>query len=302
MMTRITFSTVAICIFSFGLLGSVAVAQPVMRPSTQPTPTSNANLIAQGYIPPSITVAPGSQSKAKVTFTFTPTEGRTLQVHLAGTFNDWNERQFLMARTGQSFTITVELPFGVHEYKFVTTQAGNQVVWREDPLNQLNTDDMNGGRNSLLLLNPPGGAGPGSASGGGNSFANRGEPIRWNTDVATARAEAQRGQKAILAFFASSSATASRFIEDTIFTDGRVRDIVSRQFVPLRIDMQFQSNIATQLGVMRGGTIVVYNAQTGQPMGKIERPQSPERILQDIEDILAGRPPTPVPMAPRTNP
>jgi hypothetical protein len=278
------------------LVCMVSVAQTTPKNSAT---ASNAALIAAGYLPPSIKTAPGVAGQVKVTFTYAPGDPTIVRVYLAGTFNNWKENTIQMNKSGNVFQRTIDLPVGVHEYKFVTVNSGGVVVWKEDPLNRLNTDDRNGGRNSLLFLQPVGGGGGGSAAGGGSVYANRGEPIRWEINVAAAQAQAVRERKGVIVFFSSSSATASRYIEDNIFTDGRVRDLVKEKFVPLRIDMQLQADLARRMGVPRGGVVAIYDVGGTRVLGVVDRPDSPETLLNKINEFIsnaaAGNKPPPLP-------
>lgn len=55
-----------------------------------------------------------------VTFTFTPSLGTPKQVSLAGDFNNWNKLAAPMRRAiDGSWSTSVELPEGIHLYKFV---------------------------------------------------------------------------------------------------------------------------------------------------------------------------------------
>ena len=51
------------------------------------------------------------------------------EVHLAGSFNDWNPSAICMKRNGEGlFVASLSLPPGRHEYKFVVNG-----VWQADP-------------------------------------------------------------------------------------------------------------------------------------------------------------------------
>jgi hypothetical protein len=275
-------------------LGNAHAQVRPAAPAAAPAQQSYSSLIAAGYMPPSVQVKPGTGDKVKVTFSYTPDAPGIAKVFLAGTFNDWNESNIPMTRVGNAFQRVHDLPLGAHEYKFVTHNTAGVVVWKDDSLNKLNTDDFNGGRNSLLLLQAPGGGGPGTSAGGGNAYANRGEPIRWTIDVADAQRQAVQANKGVLVFFSSSSATASRFIEDNVFTDGRVRELVAKRFVPLRIDMQLQADLARRMGVPRGGVIAIYDVGGSRVMGVIDRPASPDILLSKVDQLIRTRVQTPV--------
>jgi 1,4-alpha-glucan branching enzyme len=70
----------------------------------------------------------GESKRKRVVFRFTGEPGSG--VYVAGTFNDWNgEKQKLSDKSGQGdYSVTVLLPPGRYEYKFVVNG-----VWCVDP-------------------------------------------------------------------------------------------------------------------------------------------------------------------------
>lgn len=76
---------------------------------------------------------------------------RPKMVYLAGSFNGWNATgQAMDDEGGGQYSFTVDLPEGVHYYKFVLD--GNR--WVNDPNDdrELRADDGNGGVNSAVLV------------------------------------------------------------------------------------------------------------------------------------------------------
>ncbi|HEX4070813.1 MAG TPA: redoxin domain-containing protein [Planctomycetaceae bacterium] len=74
-------------------------------------------------------------------------------VHLAGTFNDWNQKSLPMTgpdREG-AFTTKLELPEGYHEYKFLVDGH----VWKTDPGNGTHTDSEHNSVLAVGALTPP---------------------------------------------------------------------------------------------------------------------------------------------------
>lgn len=67
------------------------------------------------------------------------------EVYVAGTFNNWNPTQHRLkeSRTGGKYSITLMLPKGLHEYKFIVN--GNWQVdpecqnWVRNPMGTLNS-------------------------------------------------------------------------------------------------------------------------------------------------------------------
>ena len=75
-------------------------------------------------------------------------------VHLAGDFNHWSPTATPMRRLGSLWIAEIELPDGVHGYKFVATDREGRVRWLDDPRNDRRSPDGHGGFNSLLPLGP----------------------------------------------------------------------------------------------------------------------------------------------------
>ncbi|HEX8890781.1 MAG TPA: M56 family metallopeptidase [Pyrinomonadaceae bacterium] len=67
-------------------------------------------------------------------------------VAVAGSFNNWNQSQFLFTRVGDEWICKVNLPPGKYEYKFIVD--GN---WLVDPRNPKTTYDDRGNENSVLV-------------------------------------------------------------------------------------------------------------------------------------------------------
>jgi 1,4-alpha-glucan branching enzyme len=68
-------------------------------------------------------------------------------VAVAGTFNNWNQSQFLFARIDGEWVCRIVLPPGKYEYKFIVD--GN---WLLDPRNSKVTHDERGIENSVLIV------------------------------------------------------------------------------------------------------------------------------------------------------
>jgi hypothetical protein len=80
-----------------------------------------------------------------VVFVFKPEGGGKKQVFLAGNFNAWkpdNPQYLMTADATGTYTITVKLPPGTYQYKFV---ADGQ--WIKDPFSPGDAPDGFGGRN-----------------------------------------------------------------------------------------------------------------------------------------------------------
>jgi beta-lactamase regulating signal transducer with metallopeptidase domain len=66
-------------------------------------------------------------------------------VAVAGSFNNWNQSQYLFARVGGQWVCRINLPPGKHEYKFIVDGD-----WLVDPRNNNTKRDERGHENSVL--------------------------------------------------------------------------------------------------------------------------------------------------------
>lgn len=89
---------------------------------------------------------PGPNATADgVVFNFKPETGKPQKIFLAGTFNEWkpDNPQYLMTDDGTgTWTITVKLPAGTYQYKYVADGT-----WIKDPYSPSDAPDGYGGRN-----------------------------------------------------------------------------------------------------------------------------------------------------------
>jgi cyclomaltodextrinase len=82
-------------------------------------------------------------------FHYTPEE-KAQEVHLVGSFNGWDRLATPMQDDDGdgTWTVEVELPTGIHEYKFIA----DSTRWTNDPLNDDRIPDSYGGFNSFMRL------------------------------------------------------------------------------------------------------------------------------------------------------
>jgi hypothetical protein len=69
------------------------------------------------------------------------------EVILSGTFNNWNEKDFKMVKTGNEWKLTLQLPAGIYEYKFIVDGE-----WITDPENNFKVPNPHQTYNSILLV------------------------------------------------------------------------------------------------------------------------------------------------------
>jgi hypothetical protein len=68
-------------------------------------------------------------------------------VALAGSFNNWNQSQFIFGKEGDDWVCRIDLEPGQHAYKFIVD--GN---WLLDPANPNTEDDDYGVKNSVIIV------------------------------------------------------------------------------------------------------------------------------------------------------
>jgi hypothetical protein len=91
-------------------------------------------------------VLPPPSLKGNTTFRLKGYPEATI-VALAGSFNDWNQSQFIFGRVGDEWICRIDLEPGKHAYKFIID--GN---WLLDPANPDSEDDDYGVKNSVIIV------------------------------------------------------------------------------------------------------------------------------------------------------
>ena len=97
------------------------------------------------YTAPRITLPPPSL-KGNTTFKLKGYPDASI-VALAGSFNNWNQSQFIFGKEGDEWVCRIDLEPGKHSYKFIVD--GN---WLLDPANPNSEDDDYGVKNSVIMV------------------------------------------------------------------------------------------------------------------------------------------------------
>jgi uncharacterized protein YdeI (BOF family) len=107
-------------------------------------------------------------------------------------------------------------------------------------------------------------------------------PINWITSISEAISRARAAQQPIIVFFASPTGETSNFVETNIFGDKRVREALATRFIPVRIDISQQPEVAQKLQVYRGGVVNIYgpDAAFRKSHPNLRRP---EELLRDLQ-------------------
>jgi 1,4-alpha-glucan branching enzyme len=86
------------------------------------------------------------RAEKNVTFQFITDPGK--DVFIAGTFNAWQPgKTRLTENSAGEYSVTLQLPGGRHEYKFVVDD-----VWHTDPLNPETIPNDCGSMNSVIVV------------------------------------------------------------------------------------------------------------------------------------------------------
>src|SRR5215472_6521345 len=91
-------------------------------------------------------VLPAPSREGNITFTLSGFSGARI-VAVAGTFNGWNQSQYLFAHIGNEWICRINLPPGQYQYKFIVD--GN---WLVDPRNPTVVHDERGFENSQMIV------------------------------------------------------------------------------------------------------------------------------------------------------
>lgn len=128
-------------------VGVIGRARTFLLPDAPPAAVAGATPF-EGATPAALPVVPTGSASAQVKFVFVAPQAS--QVTLVGNFNGWNPSAHPMQRTptGGTWTVTVPLEAGRHEYSFVID--GSQ--WMPDPSAPLAAADGFGAANSVLLV------------------------------------------------------------------------------------------------------------------------------------------------------
>jgi hypothetical protein len=107
-------------------------------------------------------------------------------------------------------------------------------------------------------------------------------PVAWLTSIPEALAQAQSQQKSLVVFFVSPTGESSNFVDQTVFGDRRVRELLASKYVPVRIDITQQPQVAQRLQVFRGGVVNIYGPDAQFRKGH-QNLRRAEDLLRDLQ-------------------
>lgn len=107
--------------------------------------------------------------------------------------------------------------------------------------------------------------------------ANTPVQLIWADSLTEARTLASEARKNVFVYFYSPASARSSDYDNQVLTTPAVQAAIQQGFVPVRINMDQNAELAVQLQVFRAGTIGLYNAQAGNELLKItDTPPAPE--------------------------
>jgi hypothetical protein len=222
-----------------------------------------------------VDIRPRPDGTYDVTFKY---QSAAKQVFLSGTFNDWATNKDEMKRYGNLFLITVNLPQGLHEYKFVEEGA----EWVLDPLNMDRVDNGLGSKNNVLRLGknvPAPTAIPPALTQA--AAAKTSSTLEWLTSIPAAQKRAAEQGKRILLFFFMRGSKMSDYFEQ-VLESPEVAALLKDKYVLVRVNFMEQNKLAYQLGVFRAGVINIYDPK-GAPMMQFMQKVSPTELAEKLK-------------------
>jgi len=221
--------------------------------------------------PPSVDIKPLGNGTYRVTFKY---QSAAQRVFLAGSFNDWATNKDEMQRYGNLFYITIDLPEGVHEYKFL--EEGSE--WVLDPLNMDRVDNGLGSKNNVLRLGKnvpaptphPSGPTPGPKG-----------TLDWMNSIPAAQKIAAQQNKRILIFFFMPGSKMSDYFEQALEAPP-VAAVLKEKYILVRLNFMENNKLAYQLGTYRAGVINIYDPK-GQPLMQFMQKIPPTELAEKLK-------------------
>ncbi len=110
-------------------------------------------------------------------------------------------------------------------------------------------------------------------------------PLQWATDLAAGRDTAGKAGKKVFVFFFSPKSIRSADYEKQVLNDPAVKGVIVAGFVPVKINMDMEIELAGQLQVFRAGSISVYDAATGNGLDRIGDAPGVDELVKRLEAV-----------------
>lgn len=113
----------------------------------------------------------------------------------------------------------------------------------------------------------------GASAAGGAAVSSTAAPsaapaVRWLESIAEATAEAARTNRKILIYFYSPASERTTRYEKEVLADPAVAAVLNARFVPVRINIVAETELAARMRTYKAGTINIYDGK-GQGLGQI---------------------------------
>jgi len=109
-------------------------------------------------------------------------------------------------------------------------------------------------------------------------------PIDWTEDLTAARAKAASEKKAILVYFYAPGSDRSSKYEKDVLSDPKVKGLIKAKFIPVKVNMDANRALASQLQVFRAGTVNVYSA-AGEGLAQISDTPPPAGLISQLSGL-----------------
>jgi YHS domain-containing protein len=110
------------------------------------------------------------------------------------------------------------------------------------------------------------------------------EAIAWQTNLETAKAEAKRSGRLVLVHFWTEESAPCMALERNVFNQPQVAGALAQQFVPVKLNANDHSTIATGMGVTRVPMDIVITPE-GQIVGKLVSPPTPMAYIAELTQL-----------------
>ncbi len=110
--------------------------------------------------------------------------------------------------------------------------------------------------------------------------------IPWVSDLPTAQRHAAASGKLILLHFWSSTCPPCRFMNERVFPNRQVIQIISQNFVPVKVNVEQNPQIAKQFGVSAVPTCFILTP-SGEVLQKWVGASEPPRYVQQLTEVQA---------------
>lgn len=152
-------------------------------------------------------------------------------------------------------------------------------------LGQLYADAVMFSRESLDPPRQTASAGaPGAAPQAAPSAGSAPVTLTWLDEIDAALAAASKSNKKILIFFHSPESEASQHYQRSVFEDQEVKREIAKDYVLGRINFATNASRASQLGVFKAGTVVIYSSK-GEPLLKIDGRRTADELVGELKRL-----------------